>query len=220
MADLYDLGHARARSASRLSAANRANVSSEMSERPRDLANLTTRDQWNAGMPRSRQPLTVDLDCPRPSEATSVPPSPLITSFQVEIMLPNIVRTARTCQGVAICETTVRGIHGQIISMDTRDDIARRIIAVRERRQMNQVVFAAALNVAKNTMNGYEKGTRDLTLETAKRIHDRFGISIDWLLYGNVGQPGYEICAELGPRPRISSDAEHEAKTKKRKVAK
>lgn len=90
--------------------------------------------------------------------------------------------------------------------MDTDDDIARRLIAIREHFDLNQVEFADSLHLAKNTLNGYETGARSLSLETAKRIRDRFGISLDWLLFGDIGQPSHELVVRFGPSPRISSD--------------
>ena len=103
--------------------------------------------------------------------------------------------------------------------MSSDDDIARRLIAVREEQGLSQVAMAHEINVAKNTLNGYEKGTRSLTLETAKRIRDRFGVSIDWLLNGDVGQPGHELAVKLGPKPKIAADAEKAKPAAKRRAA-
>lgn len=103
--------------------------------------------------------------------------------------------------------------------MGSDENIARRLIAVREHQGLSQVAMAGAINVAKNTLNGYEKGTRTLTLETAKRIRDRFGVSIDWLLNGDVGQPGHELAAKLGPKPKIAADDEKGKAVSKRRAA-
>lgn len=91
--------------------------------------------------------------------------------------------------------------------MDSDENIARRLIAAREKLGKTQVDFAGKLNIAKNTLNGYEKAERRLTIETAIRIRDRFGISVDWLLFGDVGQPSHEMALELGPKPQIKADA-------------
>lgn len=90
--------------------------------------------------------------------------------------------------------------------MDSDADIGRRLVALRERHEYSQVKFAEELNIAKNTLNGYERGARPLTLETAKRIRARWGISLDWLLNGDIGQPGHELALTLGPRPKILDD--------------
>jgi transcriptional regulator with XRE-family HTH domain len=98
--------------------------------------------------------------------------------------------------------------------MDSDVDVGRRLIAFRESRGMNQVQFALELNIAKNTLNGYETGERPLPAEKAKRIRERFGVSLDWLLYGDIGQPGYEIAVKLGPKPSIKADAKAAAAQK------
>jgi transcriptional regulator with XRE-family HTH domain len=90
--------------------------------------------------------------------------------------------------------------------MDSDQDIARRLIAIRDHFGLSQVAFARGLNIAKNTLNGYETSSRSLTLETAKRIHRRYGISIDWLLFGAIGQPSHELVVKFGSLPRISTD--------------
>lgn len=90
--------------------------------------------------------------------------------------------------------------------MDSDEDIGRRLIAFRESLPMSQVKFAHELKVAKNTLNGYETGARPLPSEKAKRIRERFGLSLDWLFSGDIGQPGYEIAVKLGPNPQIKAD--------------
>ena len=102
--------------------------------------------------------------------------------------------------------------------MGSDQDIARRLIAVREHFQRNQTDFAEDLNVAKNTLNGYEKAKRPLTIETARRIRDRYGISVDWLLFGDVGQPSHDLVIKLGPKPKLKEDVkEMPRKAKRRK---
>jgi transcriptional regulator with XRE-family HTH domain len=103
--------------------------------------------------------------------------------------------------------------------MDSDEHVGRRLIAVREHLKFNQVGFAVELNLAKSTLNGYETGSRQLSLETAKRIRDRYGVSLDWLLYGDVGQPGYELAVKLGPNPKISEDAKKAPAPQKKKRA-
>ncbi len=103
--------------------------------------------------------------------------------------------------------------------MDGDQDVARRLIAVRERQKMSQVEFAEKLHIAKNTLNGFERGKRSLTLETAKRIRKRFGISVDWLLFGDIGQPSHAIAVELGPVPDVTLDEKPVKKKKGRRAA-
>jgi transcriptional regulator with XRE-family HTH domain len=105
--------------------------------------------------------------------------------------------------------------------MSPDQEIGRRLIAMREHFGFNQVNFAVELHIAKNTLNGYEKGRRPLTIENARRIRDRFGVSTDWLLFGDVGQPGHDLAVQLGPTPSIKADNDKPKPAKKlRKPAK
>jgi transcriptional regulator with XRE-family HTH domain len=104
--------------------------------------------------------------------------------------------------------------------MDTDLDVARRLIAVREHFALSQVAFADRLHIAKNTLNGFENGKRPLTLETAKRIRQRFGVSVDWLLFGDIGQPSHDLVIQLGPAPAVRKEAAvHAAVATRKKVA-
>lgn len=73
--------------------------------------------------------------------------------------------------------------------MDTDLEVAIRLAALREKLELDQASFAKALGIEKNTYNAYERGKRPLTIETAKKIRRRYGISVDWLLFGDIGQP-------------------------------
>lgn len=116
------------------------------------------------------------------------------------------VRKARTSQDEPIREPTARGFHDQMPGMRQDKDIARRLTAVREHFNLNQAEFAAKLNIAKNTLNGFERGSRPLTLETARRIRNRFGVSLDWLLFGDIGQPRQDLAEQLGPDPETAAN--------------
>lgn len=205
--------HARAPAKARR-AATSAKISSVMSDRPREAANTTKARHFSPGMPLGRlfQPLTVEGASSSASATAIVSPAATMSESQVHedlrLMEPTIVRTVRTCQVIAICEATIRRNHGEISPMDSDHDVARRLIAIREHFGLNQIAFAKSLHLAKNTLNGYEKGSRQLTLETAKRIRDRYGISLDWLLFGDIGQPSHELVVKFGPAPRLSTDGQ------------
>jgi transcriptional regulator with XRE-family HTH domain len=204
--------------ASRFRAAISAKTLRVISDLPDRAAKATTAAQCGAGMPLVCQPLTVDADSPKAGAATPVPPRASMTDFQVT-MPDTIVRNLRTCQAFATCETTFRKSHVEIPHMDTDHDIARRLVAVREHFKESQVDFAEKLNMAKNTLNGYETGKRPLTIEAARRIRDRFGISVDWLLFGDIGQPSHDLAIKLGPAPAIKADAKKAKQPGKRRRA-
>lgn len=59
-----------------------------------------------------------------------------------------------------------------------------RIAEVRKAVNMNQVDFAASLNLTKNYISLIENGNRVPSDRTIKDICDKFHISEDWLRYG------------------------------------
>jgi transcriptional regulator with XRE-family HTH domain len=205
-----------ARASSSLRAARSAKTSSVMPETARSDAKATTAAQWPAGMPRVRQLLTVESDFPKAPATAPVPPK--ATMIASELSMPDsIVRKTRTCQGFATCETTFRRFHGVISAMDSDKDIGRRIVALREHHQKSQIVFAESISTANNTLSEYESGKKHLPIEKAKRICARWGASLDWLINGSVGQPGYELAVKLGPRPKIKEDGKVTAKSPSKK---
>ncbi|WP_410052707.1 helix-turn-helix domain-containing protein [Bradyrhizobium sp. SZCCHNRI1073] len=168
---------------------------------------------------RDFHPLTVDVACPSASATVEVPPRSSMISSAVSAMSRNIVRTARTCQGFAESEATFRIAHAELSFMDSDHDVGRRLIAVREHFQLTQTEFAKRLHLAKNTLNGYERGNRTLTMETARRIRARFGVSTDWLLFGDVGQPSHDLAVKLGPSPAVGDATVSKEKPPRRRVS-
>ena len=59
-----------------------------------------------------------------------------------------------------------------------------RIAEVRKAVNMNQVDFAASLNLTKNYISLIENGNRVPSDRTIKDICDKFHVSEDWLRYG------------------------------------
>lgn len=199
----YALLHARASATSR--AARSARASSVTPDTPRSAASATMADQWAAGMPlraAACQLLTVESDCPSASATAPVPPQATMIDFQ-SVMDGNIVRNSRTCQAVATCEATNSPIYTTIRRMDTDLEISNRLAALREKLGLDQVAFAKSLGIEKNTYNAYERGKRPLTIETAKKIRRRYGISVDWLLFGDVGQPNHEFLLGIQQTPEV-----------------
>src|SRR5207237_5574587 len=192
--------HARASSSFR--AASNANASSEIPRWPLDCAKDTSDAQCGAGMPRVLQPLTVDMDCSSPSATAAVPPNPEMISSQ-DFMTPNIVRVVRTSQGFAQCETTFSTKYVPIFPMEPDSDqaVGRRIIALRTRAKLQQQELAKQINVAKSTLAGYESGERPLTMESARRLRKRFGVTLDWLLFGDMQAAAQALMLEIGPAP-------------------
>ena len=81
--------------------------------------------------------------------------------------------------------------------MDTDMEVANRLAQLREKLKVDQVTFAKSLGIEKNTYNAYERGKRPLTIETAKKIRRKYGISVDWLLFGDIGQPNHQFLMSM-----------------------
>lgn len=83
--------------------------------------------------------------------------------------------------------------------MDTPEIISARLKALRKELGIaTQSGFAARLGIDKSTYNLYETGKRPLTFETACLIRREFGISIDWLFFGDLQQSAIQTMARIG----------------------
>lgn len=87
----------------------------------------------------------------------------------------------------------------------TNEDIAQRLVALREALDMNQSRFAALIGVTQSAMNNYEGALRRPNLDVGQRIVARTGVTLDWLYSGTrSGLPGHllERLPELSSRKR------------------
>lgn len=66
-------------------------------------------------------------------------------------------------------------------------DIANRLVQTRLALGYDsQADFAREIGMEKSRYNPFEKGKRRLTLEAARKIKARFGVSLDWLFDGDI----------------------------------
>lgn len=140
-------------------------------------------------MPRTRQVLTVDKGTPNLLATAEVPPSALITEFEVSITR-TIVRGSRTSQvldSFAKSEATNAWFHGEInLVAEALTDISKRLVLTRKALGFeSQIDFCKAIRVQKNIYNPFEKGKRRISLAIAMKIRRRFGISLDWIYCGD-----------------------------------
>lgn len=190
------------RESSSLRAARSAKTSSVTPGTSSSDANATTAAQCPAGIPRTRQLLTVESDFPSATATAPVPPR--ATIIVSELSMPdNIIRKMRTCQEQAKSETTFRNDYVAIhIMASDNHSVARRLIAVREKLGFaDQSAYARELNLTKSTYNAFETGKRPLSIRAAKQIRHRFGISVDYLLFGDIGQPNEMIALGTWAEP-------------------
>lgn len=169
---------------------------------PEDEANSASAAQCGPGMPRLRQPLTVESDCPSAAATTPVPPRYSMMASELSIT-PHLVRAARTSQELARCETTFSSGYVAIAGMEPDSDqaVGRRIIALRNRANLQQQQLASQLNITKSTLSAYESGDRPLTMESARRLRRRFGVTVDWLMFGDMQATGTALMLSIGPEP-------------------
>lgn len=87
----------------------------------------------------------------------------------------------------------------------SNQDIARRVVALRESMDMNQSAFAAFVGLQQSTISNYERADRRPRLDEAIQIQMRTGITLDWLYLGDrSGLPG-RLLASL---PDLSRQSE------------
>lgn len=64
-------------------------------------------------------------------------------------------------------------------------DIAMRIDALMRAMRLNQVTFAAMIEVSQPALNNYLKGLRRPDIDVAMRICAKTGVTLDWLYQGH-----------------------------------
>ena len=77
-----------------------------------------------------------------------------------------------------------------------------RLKELRKSSGLTQVQFAEAFNIAKGTIGMWESGKREPDFETAQRIADFFGVTVDYLL----GRSNEKTPANSGEREMTMDD--------------
>lgn len=67
------------------------------------------------------------------------------------------------------------------------------------RGEETQAQFAERLAVPVNTLGRYERGINTPNLDFLIKLHDIFGVSLDWIVFGKrnkwTGRPGHAVIA-------------------------
>jgi DNA-binding XRE family transcriptional regulator len=196
----FSRGQARASSsnADRLRAAKSARISNVMSDRSHLAANATIAAQCADGMPRLRHPLTVGSTSDNSLATAPVPPRAVMIESQV--MDENVVCTMQTCQEFASRKTTFGAEYGAIGAMvDTPKVIGNRLEALRKELGIKtQDAFAEKLGIDKSTYSLIKNGRRNLSFETACVARQQWGVSIDWLFFGDLQKSAIQMMARIG----------------------
>jgi transcriptional regulator with XRE-family HTH domain len=93
--------------------------------------------------------------------------------------------------------------------MDTPEQIGRRLKALRYSLgygHRKQSAFSDSIGLTKSTYSPFETGDRILTFEAAVAIRRRWGVSLDWLFYGEMTPAGHDLMLKLGPDPQVPDD--------------
>ena len=189
----------------RVSPAASSAKSSKVISTDKSAAMRDSGKQYAGGKPRERQQLTVDGCTPSRAATALVPPRREMTiddgvsGADGVLMPPDIVCVLQTCQGFATRKTTFFDKDGPIIRMmDPPEIIGQRLEHLRVKLGFStQTAFADALGISKSTYNLYKTGARPLTFETACTIRRKFGMSLDWLFFGDMRQGAIETMAEI-----------------------
>lgn len=170
-----------------------------ISATPRSDASLAKASQCPDGIPRLRQTLTVEGASESADATALVPPSASMTESDV-IMRPKIVCTVQTSQGFATRKTTFHtgcdAIQGMI---DPPHVVAGRLEALRKELKIEKEhEFAEAIGLDKSTYSLIKNGRRNLSFETACLMRHKWGLSIDWIFYGDIQQTAIQIMTRIG----------------------
>ncbi len=77
--------------------------------------------------------------------------------------------------------------------------IAARIKELRNERGLSQQKVSMDYHVSKSTWSNYERGTRKITLELIAYICEAWGVSADYLLFGETNRENYIDLSGLSP---------------------
>jgi len=87
--------------------------------------------------------------------------------------------------------------------IDPRETIVWRLEGLKEAYlpDATDEAFAKAIGLDKSTYSSIKKCARNLSFETACYIKEKWGISLDWLFYGDLQQSAIQVMANIGRRP-------------------
>jgi transcriptional regulator with XRE-family HTH domain len=84
--------------------------------------------------------------------------------------------------------------------------VGRRLRLTRQALRMTQRDFSAAAGIAANTYGQYETGTRLISPARAVELCDRYGLTLDWIYRGELGNLPYKLAAAIKALADISAE--------------
>lgn len=80
---------------------------------------------------------------------------------------------------------------------DSREAVAARLRSVREILGMTRREFAERAGISEQSYGPFENCIRDLSLISAKKLRRTYGLSLDFLYFGNKSELPYRIAKDL-----------------------
>lgn len=91
----------------------------------------------------------------------------------------------------------IEGYTGVLLEDENRGSVAGRLKRIREIIGHDQKTFAEKAGLLPQTYGPFETGKRDLTLAAAKRLRVAYGISLDYMFFGDTGGLPHRIASFL-----------------------
>lgn len=84
-------------------------------------------------------------------------------------------------------------------------DIAERLLAAQESLGVTAKSFAEGAGLSKTQMSNWQTGQVRISLEGALALRETYGLSLDFIYFGNLDALPYRLAKELASNPRVSA---------------
>lgn len=79
----------------------------------------------------------------------------------------------------------------------SQKDIAKRLLVLRAWAGLQQQELCSEIGVKPNNYSPFEKGKRRITIDIARKIVDKYGVTLDWIYDGDPRGMTGQMQAEL-----------------------
>ncbi len=80
---------------------------------------------------------------------------------------------------------------------DRREAVAARLARIRQIHDLDKKTFAERAGMTAQTYGAFENGTRDLSLEAAKKLRKTYGVTLEFMYFGKIDDLPHRIAAQL-----------------------
>jgi len=81
--------------------------------------------------------------------------------------------------------------------------IGKRLLTLREWRQVEQQALCAEIDVPTNQYSPFERGHRRITLDVAIKLVEQYGVTLDWIYLNDMRGMTGQMQAELRNAERV-----------------